>query len=121
MKLHSGIFLAAILILSGCTTVEFVRKDLTPVKQAIIRYPPQSNPKSEAKYRDELAREAREFCGGEYAITKEYQAREETGTATGMGTGIGMGMGRRGFGSTIMLGSSTRPTAMYHFVELACK
>ncbi len=110
---------ACLLALTGCTTVEFVRKDTKPVKQAVIRYAPQSNPDKEAKYREEFKKQASGFCGGEFDITKEYQAREETGSSTGVGTGFGTGMGV-GVGG-IFLGGSSRNTAMYQFIEFACK
>lgn len=106
--------LTFIFSLCGCTTVTFVRKDLKPEKKAILRYLPQSSEKNEAKYREKVASEAKTFCGGEYKITKEYQAREETGSSTGVGTGVGFGMGG------IMLGGSSRNTALYNFIEIVC-
>ncbi len=101
-----------LIILSGCSTVEFIRKDTTPKKQAIVRYPPTSN---DSKYREDLNKQANRFCGGDFEITKEYQARDETGSSAGVGTGMGFGMGG------VMLGGSTRNTAMYNFVEFSCK
>ena len=103
-------------LLSGCTTVEFVRKDLTPSKKAVVRYSPSSSPSSEAKYRDELKKQAMGFCGGDFEITKEYQAKDETGTSTGLGTGFGVGAA-----SSIFIGGSRGNTAMYNFVEFSCK
>ena len=102
-------------ILSGCTTVEFVRKDITPKKQAVVRYLPTSNANKEAKYREEVKKQANGFCGGEFDITKEYQARQDTGTSTGVGTGLGFGMGG------LMVGSTSANTAMYNFVEFSCR
>lgn len=103
-------------LMTGCTTtVEFVRKDLTPRKQAVVRYYPSSSAGSEAKYRAEVDRQAVIFCGGGYDITKEYQARDETGNSAGVGTGVGIGMG------AVYLGGASRDTAMYNFVEFACK
>lgn len=96
----------------SCSTVEFVRKDFSPKKQAIVRYPPTSN---DTKYRENLNQRATEFCGGPYQITKEYQAREETGNSVGVGTGVGIGMGG------VMIGGSNRATSMYNFVEFDCK
>jgi hypothetical protein len=107
-------FSLIVLFLSGCTTVEFVRKDQVPQKQGVLRYLPTSSASKEAKYREKVNEKAREFCGGEFKITKEYQAREETGSSTGIGTGIGFGH------AGIMLGGSRGSTAMYQFVEFVC-
>lgn len=115
MKSSLALPLTALLLFSGCTTVEFVRKDIAPEKKAVLRYVPPANEKKAAKYKDEVNKKAQEFCGGEFNITKEYQARQPTGTSTGVGTGIGLGMGG------IMLGSSQESTAMYNFVELSCQ
>lgn len=105
----------SIATLSACTTVEFVRKDLSPNKQAVVRYLPPTNEKKQAKYDEEVKKKATSFCEGAYDITKEYQARENTGTSTGVGTGFGIGMGG------IMLGGAQENTAMYNFVEFSCK
>lgn len=102
------------LLLSACTTVSFVRKDFTPVKQGVLRHSPPSSSERAAEYREKVNKEARDFCGGEFQITKEYQARELTGTSTGVGTGFGVGMGG------IAIGGSTQGTAMYNFVEFTC-
>lgn len=99
----------------GCTTVEFVRKETYPQKQAVLRYQPSSKPSKEAKARNEVEKKARDFCGGDYEITKEYQARQNTGASTGVGTGLGIGMGG------IMVGASQDNSAMYNMVELSCK
>lgn len=101
--------------LCACTTVEFVRKDMTPSKQAVVRYQPSSKPAKEAKYKNEVQKKAKEFCGGDFEITKEYQARQQTGASTGVGTGLGIGMGG------IMVGASHDTSALYNFVEFACK
>ena len=105
-----------VFLLGGCTTVEFVRKDFTPRRQAVLRYAPPGSENREVKYRIELSKQATDFCGGEFAITREFQAREETGSSAGLGTGFGIG----GSGS-IFVGGSDRSTAMYNFVEIACK
>lgn len=108
-------FLTTFFLICGCTTVEFVRKDISPSKRAILRYLPPSNSNREAKYQEEVRKKATDFCGGDFSITKEYQAREETGSSTGIGTGFGVGMGG------IMVGGSNQNTAMYNFVEIECK
>jgi hypothetical protein len=117
MEVCMKIILLATVVLSlcGCTTVEFVRKDLTPEKQALIRYPPQTKPEREAKYRADMNKKVASFCGGAFDVTKEYQAREQTGTTTGFGTGFGIGMG--GF----MVGAANATTDMYNFVEVKCR
>lgn len=102
------------LLITGCTTVDFVRKDFTPQKQGVLRYDPPSSEKSREKYRAEVDKKATAFCGGDYRITKEYQAREESGVSTGVGTGMSVGMGG------VFLGGSNRATTMYNFVEFAC-
>ena len=113
------ILLIAMFFVSGCTTVEFVRKDLTPKKSAVLRYAPQSDPGREAEFRAKMNQKANDFCGGKFEITREFEARDETGTSTGIGTGIGVGSGR-GFGTGVIIGGSAPNTAMYHFVEIAC-
>lgn len=115
MKTH-GFFILSVFIVSGCShTVEFVRRDTSPVRQAIVRYYPTDKPDKEAKYREDLKKKATSFCGGEYTITKEYQARAESTTSTGVATGIGIGHG------AIMVGGSGPSTTMYNFVEFTCK
>lgn len=105
-----------LLILSSCShTVEFVRRDTSPSKQAVVRYYPTDKADTEAKYRDDLKKKATDFCGGEYTITKEYQARDESNTSTGIATGVGIGNG------AIMVGGSGPRTTMYNFVEFTCK
>jgi hypothetical protein len=106
--------IALILVFSGCTTVEFVRKDLTPKKQAVLRYSPPSSEKSEAKYRAKLNEQATSFCGGPYTVLKEYEALQDSGRSTGVGTGVGLGFGG------ILIGGSSQQQEMYHFVEIAC-
>lgn len=115
MKHHSFIITLFFLI-CGCTTVEFVRKDFTPIKKGVIRHALTSNPSRQAEYRELVNKEAKNFCGGEFEINKEYQAREETGSSTGVGTGVSIG--RR---SSIFIGGSDRSTAMYNFIEFVCK
>ena len=104
------------LLFCSCTTVEFVRKDFAPQKKAVIRYPPSSSVDKEAKYREDFKKKATSFCSGEYEITKEYQARDETGRSTGVGTGFGVGTG-----SSVFIGGSQGTTAMYNFIEFTCK
>ena len=114
-NMNAALLIFSILFLSGCTTVKFVRKDFTPEKKAVLRYLPPSTEEKDKKFRDKVAQEAKSFCGGEYKVTKEYQAREETGTSTGVGTGVGFGMGG------VMLGGGSRNTAMYNFTEVTCQ
>jgi hypothetical protein len=110
------IIATALLFLFSCShTVEFVRKESTPQKQAIVRYPPSSE-KNETKYREDLKKQAHQFCSGDYEITKEYQARDESSSSAGVATGIGIGHS----GSVIVGGSGPR-TSMYNFVEFICK
>ena len=105
-----------LLILTSCShTVEFVRRDTTPVKQAVVRYYPTDKAENEAKYREDLKKKATDYCGGEYTITKEYQARDESNTTTGVSTGFGFG------NSAVMFGGAGPRTTMYNFVEFACK
>jgi hypothetical protein len=87
---------------------------------AVLRYPPQSNPDREAEFRAKMSAKATDFCGGKYEITREFEARDETGTSTGFGTGVGVGTGGTGFGTGVIVGTSVPNTAMYHFVEVAC-
>lgn len=104
------------LILASCShTVEFVRRDSVPQKQAIVRYYPTDKAETEAKYRDDLKIKATEYCGGEYTITKEYQARDESNASTGVSTGFGFG------NSAVMFGGAGPHTTMYNFVEFTCK
>ena len=115
MKKTSLISLS-LLILSGCShTVEFVRRDTSPQKQAVVRYYPTDKPETEAKYREDLKKKATEFCGSDYTITKEYQARDESNTTTGVSTGFGLG------NSAVMFGGAGPRTTMYNFVEFTCK
>lgn len=114
MKTNLISILAVLFFLGGCTTVEFVRKDTTPEKKAVLRHTPPSDEKKAAKYKDEVNKKAHEFCGGDFNVTKEYQARQPTGSSTGLGTGVGLGMGG------IMLGTSHQSSVMYNFVELSC-
>ena len=91
-----------------------MRKDTSPEKKGVLRHSPPSNTEKAEKYKAEVSKKATEFCGGSFNITKEYQAREETGNSTGVGTGMGVGMGG------IMIGGSSRSTSMYNFVEFDC-
>lgn len=116
MKKMTGLFIILLFLTTGCTTVEFVRKDTLPKKQAIVRYSPTSSESQEAKYKEEVKRQALNFCGTDFEITKEYQARDEANTSAGVGTGFGIGGG-----STILISGSNRNTAMYNFVEFVCK
>lgn len=104
--------------LAACTTVEFVRKDLTPRKQAVLRYPPQTDAKREGEYREKLNRQAAEFCAGPFKIEREYEALESEDRSSGVRTGIGTGFGVGG--GAIFVGGSNRSPTMYHFVELSC-
>lgn len=108
------LLLTFVVMIGGCTTVEFVRRDTSPEKKGILRYSPTSSASKESKYRDKVSKEARGFCGGEYEITKEYQAREDTGTSTGVGTGMSVGMGG------LMVGAAHRNDELYNFVEFRC-
>lgn len=113
MRLFS--LLLTLLFITGCTTVEFVRKETKPQKQAVLRYIPTDDERKEEKYREKVARKASNFCGGaNYAITREYQAREPTGYTTGVGSGMAVGMGG------VFLGGSNASTRMYNFVEFTC-
>lgn len=109
------IVLAALFLLSGCTSVEFVRKDFTPKKQATLRYPSQSSRSDDLKFREKISSEARNFCDGDYTITKEYQARDEGNSSVGVGTGFGLGTG------SVFMGTSDRGSSMYNFAEVSCK
>lgn len=101
---------------AACATVEFVRKDTSPKKQAVVRHSPASTPEKEAKYREEVAKKANEFCGSSgFDITKEYQAREESGS-TGVSTGLGVGMG-----GAFSIGAAHRNTSMSNYVEFTCR
>ncbi len=109
------IMLIFLTLVSGCTTVEFVRKDFTPNKQAALRYPSQSSQSDDAKYREKLNLQAHDFCGGEYITTKEYQSREQSNSSVGLGTGVGIGAG------SVFMGTSDRVSSMYNYVEVSCK
>ena len=104
------------LAICGCTSVEFVRKDISPTKQGILRHSPPSNEAKAAEYKVLVEEKAREYCGGNFKITKEYEALGESRTTAGVGTGFGVG--RR---SSILIGGSGPSERMYHFVEFACQ
>lgn len=106
------------LLLCSCTTVEFVRKDTVPTKQGILRHLPPSSGDKEVKYRDEVKKKAQEFCGGDFTITKEYQALDESQSSTGIGIGTGFGYSSR---SSVYMGGSSPARSMYSFVEFTCK
>jgi hypothetical protein len=108
------IFIFTLFLVTSCTTVEFVRKDTSPHKQGILRHAPTSSKEKEEKYRAKIDNAAKEFCGGPYQITKEYEAKAEMNVSTGLGTGFGFGHG------AFMLGSSTPSQQMYDFVEFTC-
>lgn len=110
------IIMLLFVLLNSCTTVEFVRRDITPKRQAILKYTPQSKDSDETKYRMELNKKARDFCGGDFQITKEYQAREPSNSTVGIGTGFGIGSA-----SSIFVGGADRGTSIYQFVEFDCK
>lgn len=105
-----------VLVLTNCTTVQFVRKDTHPQKQAILRHSPPSNLEQETKYRDKVSQEARGFCGGEYSVVKEYQALDEANQSAGVGTGFALGSSSR-----IFMSSSGPSRSMYNFVEISCR
>ncbi len=115
-KLSPLIYGLIFLSICGCTTVEFVRKDLTPQKQGILRYSPPSNASREAEYKTEVAKKAQDFCGGDFQITREYQAMEESRSSVGIGTGFGIGRQ-----SSVLLGGSGPRESMSNFVEFVCK
>lgn len=103
-------------VCSSCShTVEFVRRETTPQKKAVIRYYPTDKPETEAKYRDDLQKKATDFCGGPFTITREYQARDESSSSAGVTTGFGFG------NSAVMIGGSGPRTSMYNFVEFFCE
>lgn len=105
------------LCLASCTTVEFVRKDTTPEKKAVLRHSIPSNPDKEVKYKAEVDKKANEFCGSPgYTITKEYQALDQADSNVGIGTGFGFGSS-----SSILIGRSTPSREMASFVEISCK
>jgi hypothetical protein len=113
--MQSVLFLVAMdLFLVGCTSVDFVRKDLSPQKQGILRHSPTTDASKAEKYRQEVDKKATEFCGGKYHITKEYQAQDESNSSTGVGTGFGFG------GGGIMVGASSPNRSMYNFIEFSC-
>lgn len=115
MRTHFFIIFLFVFI-GGCTSVEFVRKDLTPQKQGVLRFVIASNPSRDAEYRLKAKEMAREFCGGDFEITHEYQAREESQTSTGVSTGVHISRS-----ASIVLGASDRGTQLYNFIEFVCK
>lgn len=113
---NKAFILFLLFLASGCISVEFVRKDISPEKKAILRHSPPSSAEREKEYREEVKKKATEFCNGEYQITKEYQAQDISDTSVGIGTGFGVGRH-----SSIMIGGSPPTTSMYNFVEVICK
>lgn len=103
-------------LISSCTTVEFVRKDLTPEKKGVLRYAPPSDTKQELKYKAEVNKKATEFCGTDYKITREYQALDESDSSVGVGTGFGFGAS-----NTMIIGGSRPTRSMANFVEFSCE
>lgn len=116
MKLTTKILLlSSLFLVSSCTTVEFVRKDTSPVRQGILRHSPPSNDEKAQEYRKKVDEAAVGYCGGAYNITKEYQAMDEAKSSAGIGTGFGIGGS-----SSIFIGGSNRGSTMYNFVEFTC-
>lgn len=115
--MDSAILIIIAFLVTACgTTVEFVQKETAPQRKGIVRYSPTTNPDKDAKYRADLNKKATEFCSGDYQITREFQARDETNTSAGVGTGFGIGRH-----SSIFVGGSGPSTSMYNFIEFACK
>ena len=115
MKQTSLLLLTLLFTFSCSHTVEFVRRDTSPQKQAVVRYYPTDTAEKEAKYREDLKKQALSYCGGDYTITKEYQARDESNSSAGVATGFGIG------NSSVMFGGAGPRTTMYNFVEFVCK
>ncbi|AGH95813.1 hypothetical protein [Pseudobdellovibrio exovorus] len=113
-KINLIFFALLTVFLSACSTVEFVRKDTAPTRQGVVRYYPTDDAEREAKYRADLNKKATEFCGGDFKITREYQALEEGRSSTGISTGFGVGAG------AIFVGGSNRGSTMYNYVEFSC-
>lgn len=111
--------LALLTMIVGCTTVDVVRKDLSPTKLLVLRYTPQSDHDREAQRRDIINQKALDFCGGEFHIIREYEALEETGGYSGVGIGTGFGF-HHGFGTAVSVGTTTPHSQMYRFVEVEC-
>ena len=80
-----------------------------------MRYLPPSSDAREAEAREQITKQATAFCGGEFNITKEYQALSPRSSSVGIGTGFSTG------GSSIIFSSANRSETMYNFVELVCK
>lgn len=110
-----SLLLLILFFICGCTTVEFVRKDISPEKRAILRHSLPSTTKRDNEYREEVRKKAAEFCGGDFHITREYQAREPANSSVGVGTGFNVGGN-----SSVFVGGSDRSTAMYTFIEVKC-
>ncbi len=110
------LMISLLFLLASCTTVEFVRKDTSPEKKAVLRHSPTSDAAKQAKYKTEIDKKAKEFCKGDYTITKEYEALDQADSSVGVGTGFGIGGG----GSSFILGSSNPSRSMAQFTELTC-
>ncbi len=111
-----SIFIFTFLLLGGCMTVEFVRKDFVPHKQGILRHSIPSSAENELKYRNEAKKQAQEFCGDDFTILKEYQALDLAPSSSGIATGFGLGRH-----STMMIGGTSQNQIMYSFIEFTCK
>jgi len=104
------------LSLYSCTTVEFVRKETTPEKKAVVKHSITSDEKKAAKYKDEVNKKATEFCGNSnFTITKEYEALEPAQSTVGVGTGFGYS------NTSLLIGSAVPSQTMASFVEFTCK
>lgn len=108
------ISLVALLTLHSCTTVEFVRKETSPERRAVLRHSPPSNEKRAAKYKAAVDKKATEFCGGPYTIAREYQALETSKSSVGIGTGFGSS-------SSVIIGSSMPSRDLASYVEIVCR
>ena len=67
------------------------------------------------EYKTKINEKAREFCDGEFTVTKEYEALEQSRSSAGIGTGFGFGGG-----SSILIGGAGPSQTMYQFVEFKC-
>jgi hypothetical protein len=101
--------------ITGCTTVKFLRKDISPVRKAALMYPLPSSSEREKEYRNEFRDQAREFCSGDYYVIREYQERHPTGSAVGLGTGFGIGSH-----TGVIIGGTQMSSEVFTFVEIGC-
>jgi hypothetical protein len=109
-----NILTVILFFIGGCTTVEFVSKEVTPTRQATLRHLTPSSNTSYVDYRDKVNKKASEFCEGDFEITNEYQALEESNSST-RASSIGLGSG------TIFAGGAHRGPTTYNMVEVACR